>query len=177
MNTAKQVARDHAILDNHPFAAPFQGVVSPAKPEVSPWTVNLMRRCADLCIALMLQGAVSDDITVAVTDILPSHSTSWPQTVRALRRQNSTAWLPACLAAPATRYFLCALQSLSNLCKVSRLACLICVPFAESTLLEWLPWHLSVYQSTIDAVNLQLYWRGSDCNIPKHRSLHVGLYH
>jgi len=94
-----------------------------------------MRGCTDLCIALMLQGAVSDDITVAVTDILPSHSTSWPQTLRALRRKNSTAWLPACLAAPATRYFLCALQSLSNLRKACWLACLICIAFTDSTLL------------------------------------------
>ncbi|CAL5221552.1 g3766 [Coccomyxa viridis] len=50
--------------------------------------------------AFSAQKAVSDDITVAVTDILPSHTSSWPQTVRSLRRHSSPAWL-SCLAAPA----------------------------------------------------------------------------
>ena len=58
---------------------------------------------ADVPVVLLLQKAVSDDITVAVTDILPSGGSSWPQTVRSLRRQSSSAWLPACFAAPATK--------------------------------------------------------------------------
>ena len=51
----------------------------------------------------MMQKAVSDDITVAVTDILPSHSSSWPQTVRSLQRRHFPSWLSACLTTPATK--------------------------------------------------------------------------
>lgn len=78
----------------------MQHEVQQSSIEQAPW-----HRCCitDNSVVLLVQKAMSDDITVAVTDILPSGSNSWPQVVRSLRRQSSPAWLPGCLAAPATK--------------------------------------------------------------------------